>query len=141
MHHILQEMSPEDMEEALKQGMEAQAGEGEGQEIEMSMEMDESQQGNQGEGEEGWDATFLPDHHLADPRMCESLSGINLPLVQWSRHGNCFAASYALQCLNTAVSERTVPYWHEFTLQSYFSHALRDAYQFQTRQKLDHSTL
>lgn len=48
-----QEMSPEDMEEALKQGMEAQAGEGEGQEIEMSMEMDESQQGNQGEGEEG----------------------------------------------------------------------------------------
>ena len=53
MHHVLQEMSPEDMEEALKQGMEAQAGEGEGQEIEMSMEMDESQHGNQGEGEEG----------------------------------------------------------------------------------------
>ncbi|DBA84260.1 TPA: hypothetical protein ACH3X2_006318 [Trebouxia sp. C0005] len=48
-----QETSPEDMEEALKQGMEAQAGAGEGQEIEMSMEMDESRQGNQGEGEEG----------------------------------------------------------------------------------------
>lgn len=48
-----QEMSPEDMEEALKQGMESQAGEGEGQQIELSMEMDESQQGQQGEGDEG----------------------------------------------------------------------------------------
>lgn len=48
-----QEMSPEDMEEALKQGMESEAGEGEGQQIELSMEMDKSQQGNQGEGDEG----------------------------------------------------------------------------------------
>lgn len=49
----VQEMSPEDMEEALKQGIEAQAGEGEGQQIEMSMEMDQSQPGNESEGDGG----------------------------------------------------------------------------------------
>ncbi|KAL3158055.1 hypothetical protein ABBQ32_011665 [Trebouxia sp. C0010 RCD-2024] len=48
-----QEMSPVDMEEALKQGMESQGGQGEGQQVEISMEMDPSQQGQQGDGEEG----------------------------------------------------------------------------------------
>lgn len=49
----MQEMSPVDMEEALKQGMESQGGQGEGQQVEISMEMDPSQQGQQGDGEEG----------------------------------------------------------------------------------------